>query len=507
MRNIIKSFYIASLSVLFVLNCAGLSSAASMLEDLNNFQESLSGWVEKIEQLENRSSAVEKDLEIKDQQLSEINNTLSSIEGLLSKLDSRVTKVQNMRSVEGVKKALQSFDDALDIFKKRFAEMAKRLEDYEVKVSVLEKVYATAQNPVETVVRELDKQQEIINALSEKVDTQNKSLFMIKEDVNKNKTPSEDLEHKIEEFHERLADLESGTVMRKKDTVVHKGHGTETKGAPSHTADAHDTEAKGHEVTGHESGHKTDRHDTAAHKQDSHEMVGYIDIGMGFFIKDLKFASFGSSCRAGGEMVNKSETYYSTADFVIRVFNNVGKQLGGQDFSIIGFGQRQSKIFDEILTGVNEEEITNYTLYYAKMPSLLARGEGELKMFEREHKGLVTEEAERDLHKENRGEKEEPKVSKGYEDIGNGFSVENVTFSGFGSSSSVVGVIQNHSGADINRASFLMKVFSKEYGLITTVDFSVRHIPEGGSKEFEEIIAGVRPTEIDRHEVTFKDSY
>ncbi|MDR4504985.1 MAG: hypothetical protein MRK01_09380 [Candidatus Scalindua sp.] len=494
----IKMLHVAGTLVLFQFCFSGSSvSAASILEGLNSFQESLAGWVEKVEKLEERSSTVEKDLEAKDKQLAEINRSLSNIESLLSKLDSKLTRVQNMRSVEGVKETLKSYEDVLDVIKKRFSEMVKRLEDQEVKVSVLERVYEATQNPVETMLREMDKQKVIISALTEKMATQDKSLLVIMDDFKKGTSSSEDLGKKIEKLNKRLAELESGAVIVKGGSVAQKGHGTEKKEGSQATGSKDQVAAD----------HKTESHDTGEHKQESDEMKGYIDIGMGFFINDLKFVSFGSSCRVQGEIVNKSKRYYSTADFIIKVFDKVGKQLGGQGFSLIGLSQNHKADFEEILTGVNEEEITSYTLYYAKMPSLLATGEGGLKMLERKHEGVTAEEAAGSLHDEKKEEAEVIEVAKDFKEIGNGFYIGNVTFSGFGSSSSVAGLIQNHSETDIGRAAFRMQIFSKEYGLITKLDFAVRHLKAGESQHFEEIITGVRPTDIDRYEVLFKDSY
>lgn len=500
MRNMIKRFHVAGTLVLFQFCILGSSaSAASILEGLNSFQESLAGWVEKVEKLEERFSTVENDLEAKEKKLAEINSSLSHIESLLSQLDSKLTKVQNMRSVEGVKETLQSFNEVLDVFKKRFAEMAKRLEDQEVKVSVLEKVYETAQNPVETVIRELDQQKEIISALTEKMATQDSSLLVITEDFKKSATSSKDLDKKIKKLTKRLADLESGAVIVKSDSVAQKPHGTETGETPLRE-EPHGTGSKDKVA-------KAGSHGASEHKQESPEMEGYIDIGMGFFVKDVKFISFGSSCRVQGEVVNKSKRRFSTANFVIKVFDKAGKKLREQSFSLIGLNQDQKMVFEEILTGVNEEEITNYTLYYAKMPSLLAKGEGEMKMLERKHEEAVVEGAASGLHGERKRESREVQEAKGFQDIGNGFSLGNVAFSGFGSSSTVTGVVQNHSERDVDRASFRMNVFSKDYGLIMKLDFAVRHLKAGGSQRFEEIITGVRPTDIDRYEVLFKDSY
>jgi hypothetical protein len=96
---------------------------------------------------------------------------------------------------------------------------------------------------------------------------------------------------------------------------------------------------------------------------------------------------------------------------------------------------------------------------------------------------------------------------EGFEGIGNGFYVGNVSFDGFGSSSTVTGNIKNNSESDFYSASFVMKVYSKTYGMITSLDFSVRSIKRGDTKTFEEIITGVQPVDIDRYEVTFKSSY
>ena len=47
-------------------------------------------------------------------------------------------------------------------------------------------------------------------------------------------------------------------------------------------------------------------------------------------------------------------------------------------------------------------------------------------------------------------------------------------FNRFGSSSTVTGVIKNNSENYFQNASFIMKIFSEAYGMITSFDFSVR---------------------------------
>ena len=68
----------------------------------------------------------------------------------MTDLNARVDKVVKMSSLKGVKDIVKSFEGTLDVFKNRFSELAKRLEDQEVKTAVLERIYKTAQKPIET---------------------------------------------------------------------------------------------------------------------------------------------------------------------------------------------------------------------------------------------------------------------------------------------------------------------------------------------------------------------
>ncbi len=65
----------------------------------------------------------------------------------------------------------------------------------------------------------------------------------------------------------------------------------------------------------------------------------------------------------------------------------------------------------------------------------------------------------------------------------------------------------NNSEDDFYNALFVMRVYSKAYGMITSFDFSVRSINSGDTKAFEEIISGVQPVDIDRYEISYKSSY
>lgn len=105
------------------------------------------------------------------------------------------------------------------------------------------------------------------------------------------------------------------------------------------------------------------------------------------------------------------------------------------------------------------------------------------------------------------GKRGTPEELKGFEDIGGGFYAGKVSFTSFGTSSTVTGEIKNNSKNDFYLASFVMKVYSKNFGMITSFDFSVRRLKSGDTKTFEEIISGVSPIDIARYDIMFKSSY
>lgn len=90
--------------------------------------------------------------------------------------------------------------------------------------------------------------------------------------------------------------------------------------------------------------------------------------------------------------------------------------------------------------------------------------------------------------------------------IGNDFSLSNVTFEKFGTSSIVQGKIENESRYDITTVSFVMKLFGREGNMIAEFDFNIMNIKSNESKLFKEMISGVLPSEISRYEIKYKKS-
>jgi hypothetical protein len=241
------------------------------------------------------------------------------------------------------------------------------------------------------------------------------------------------------------------------------------------------------------------------------EKTGLIEIGEGFFVKNIKFEPFGSSSQISGEIMNKSDRDHGMIDFKALAYDKENIPLGDQGFSLYGFNKGTTKPFEEIIVGVRSKEISKYSIYPARMPLVSDTGESVVRIIEIE-KAVAKAEARDEAAPNNLedlifDETALPETLEGFEDIGNGFYAGDVSFDGFGSSSSVTGNIKNNSGNDFYNASFVMKVFSKAYGMITSLDFSVRSINSGDTKAFEEIISGVQPVDIDRYEITFKSSY
>ncbi len=463
----------------------GANSAAGVVEDLQNFQQSLGEWVTNINELNQRLSNLEKNIETKDKQLTDVNQSLSNIEKLLANLNAKVDKVEKMGSVSGVKDILKTYEGTLNVFKKRFSEMAKRLEDQQVKTAVLERIYKTSQKPLETLMTAIDEQKEVVKNIVNRLVEQEKMLLAIEEGFKKQITPPESLVKSIEDLKVRLSDLESGTIVRKKEEIIEKELEVKTK------EEVVSSEAPTEEIS---------------------ETKGFTDIGKGFFIKNVEFKPFGSSSYMKGEIMNKSGIDYSTVDFKVQTYNEEDVPLGGHGFSINGFKKGSTKIFEEVLVGVEPNKIAKYAIFFAEMPLLSTSGEGVVKVIEIKFEVAMAETGvkQSEIEKEKSTAKkawETAKELEGFENIGRGFFVRKVSFTGFGSSSTVSGEIKNNSKKDYNLASFVMKVYSENYGMITSFDFSVRRLKSGDIKTFEEIISGVSPIDIARYEIIFKKSY
>jgi len=483
-----KKILVIVIFIFFLFNFKGSSDAASLIEDLKSFEESLGEWVAQTNELNKRLSELEGEHEAREKQIVDYNQSITNIEDLITDLNAKVDKVAKMSSLKGVKDIVKSFEGTLDVFKKRFSKLAKRVEDQEVKTAVLERIYKTAQKPVETVMQAVDEQKEIVNKLTKRLAEQQKTLLTIKEGLKNQTTPTETLVKSIEELNSRLSNLESGVVVRKTEEIVERKPEAEIKEkveAPKEVA--------------------------KAPIKETIEVKGFIDIGRGFFIKNIEFKPFGSSTYASGEIMNKSDRDHGIAEFKFQVYNKEDVLLESHRFSIGSLRRDSTKAFEEVIVGVNPKNIAKYAVFFAEMSLISATGEEKIKIIERKPKVAMkeTDTKQAEIGKEKSTAKkawETAKELEGFENIGSGFFVKNVSFDSFGSSSTVTGEIKNNSKKDYYLATFVMKIYSN-YGMITNFDFSVRRFKSGDIKPFKEIITGARPVDIDRYEIVLKKFY
>ena len=478
-----KKFLFIVIFIFFLFGFNGSSDAASLIEDLKSFEESLGEWVTQTNELNQRLSELEGKHEARDKKEADFYQSITNIEDLITDLNAKVDKVAKMSSLKGVKDIVKSFEGTLDVFKKRFSKLAKRVEDQEVKTAVLERIYKTAQKPVETVMQAVDEQKEVVNKLAKRLAEQQKTLLTIKEGLNNQTTPTETLVKSIEELNSRLSNLESGVVVRKAEEIVERKPEAEIKEkveAPKEVA--------------------------KAPIKETIEAKGFIDIGRGFFIKNIEFKPFGSSTYASGEIMNKSDRDHGIAEFKFQVYNKEDVLLESYRFSVGSLRRDSTKAFEEVIVGVKPKNIAKYAIFFAEMPLVSATGEEEIKIIERKPK-VAMKQAE--IGKEKLTAKkawETAKELEGFENIGSGFFIRNVSFDSFGSSSTVTGEIKNNSKKDYYLATFVMKIYSN-YGMITNFDFSVRRFKSGDIKPFKEIITGARPVDIARYEIALKKFY
>ncbi len=500
-----KKFLVIAIFVFFLFGFNGSSDAASLIEDLKNFEQSLSEWVTNFDKLEQRFSNLENNLDAKDKQLADFNQSITNIENLVANINTKIEKVEKMGSVSGMKDILKSYEGTLNVFKRRFSEMAKRLEDQEVKTAVLGKIYDTAQKPLETLMQAIDEQKEVINNMAKRLDEQEKTLLAIErgfKQILPTESPAKGAEaavqafrqkqKEIEEINARLSRLESGTIVLKTEEKVER----KPEAGIKEKVVVLETPTEGAKVP----------------TEKPYEMKGFTNIGGGFFIKNIELKPFGSSTYISGEITNKSDRDYSIVDFRIQAYSEENDLLGDHSFSIKGFKRDGTKTFEEVIAGAASERIAKYFIFPAEMPLGSDMGEGTVEMTGKELQVAMAETTVKQPQIEEgkttaKKAWEIAKELEGFENIGNGFFIRNVSFSGFGSSSTVTGEIKNNSKNDLYLASFVMKIYSKDYGMITSFDFSIRRLKSGGIKTFEEIVTGVPPVDISRYEVVFKSSY
>ncbi|MEE8190296.1 MAG: hypothetical protein V3T79_01735, partial [Candidatus Scalindua sediminis] len=71
-----KKILVIAIFVFSLFGFNGSSDAASLIEDLKNFEQSLSEWVANFDKLEERFSDFEKDLQTREKQITDFNKSV-----------------------------------------------------------------------------------------------------------------------------------------------------------------------------------------------------------------------------------------------------------------------------------------------------------------------------------------------------------------------------------------------------------------------------------------------
>ena len=101
----------------------------------------LSVWSKLLNDINERLSKIENNFQINEKQHKKFNRNNENINDMIAKLAARIDEIEKISSLIEVKNILKSFKGTDDVLKKRLSEIAKKLEDTEVKFTVLEKLY------------------------------------------------------------------------------------------------------------------------------------------------------------------------------------------------------------------------------------------------------------------------------------------------------------------------------------------------------------------------------
>ncbi|MDR4506799.1 MAG: hypothetical protein MRJ65_00950 [Candidatus Brocadiaceae bacterium] len=323
-----------SLGFLGIKGAEGQTGSSEVMKELEDFQKSLSGWMQNLDAMGAQFSALQKNM---NETLAPLKELDKGVEKKLDVIAARVKAVEESTSVAEVKGVIDSFGKTFDTFKELFAKLSKRVEDQEIKTSVLEKRYQEAERPLEPFKKEVEN---LKSSVGESLAEQEKTITT--------RLASLDTQAKvIAELEMRLDQLEA---MRK-DTDV---------GTISATAQAPPPGEKEVEEEVVEAEKPVEEKEVVKEEEErisTPEEEGFKEIGEGFYIRNISLTQFGSSSQMQGEIKNLSGNAHSLATFQIKVFDKVGMLLFKQDFSIRSFTQDEVRTFTEIITGYTPADI------------------------------------------------------------------------------------------------------------------------------------------------------
>lgn len=346
---------IASTILVFALfgtgNANGQGGAQEVMKEFDDFQKSLSNWMKNLDNLGSQFAALQKSVGDSITPLKDFEKVIKGNEEKLSSIVSRLEAIEKTSSVAEVKGMLDSFNKTFDVLKKLLSDLAKRVEDQEVKTAVLEKRYQEAQRPLEPIKKAIE---DLNRLVTNKLGEQEKKIETIEEGL---KTRAASLDSTVKAFEGQLktiSDLDARIKKMEKGVVAVAGTVTAEAPPPAVQMPAGTetvTVAKGTETV-----------EVVEEYVPTPEDEGFQGIGDEFYIRNVNLFPFGSSSQIKGEIKNFSDTDRSIATFTIRVFNASDVLLCTQDFSIKTFRKGELRNFNEIFSGYSPVEIARYEI-------------------------------------------------------------------------------------------------------------------------------------------------
>lgn len=429
----------------------------------------LSNWMERMERLADKMDNIEKDID-------SLKNTIESFERREKTLATFAARIEALEQMES--------GQTMNTLKEGLSELRKVVEDQQVITAVLEKKYQEAQRPLEPIKTAIEEQKEVISKLVARIDAQDKRIELMSDSVNKKMMPLAELTKEIDEKMasiSRLSDIINNLEKRGDDMEKALISGLPSLSGASGTSTAETPVSEGEKKFS---------------IADVLKAQGFQETGGGFFVRDVKFKSFGSSVEVSGEVMNDSEENYNVADFRIFVYDDKDTLLRSQDFSVKGINKGNVKPFKEIISGVKVSEAVKYAVTFGRdirpdqitNPTAIKGEETGLNVL---GEGLEKVETA-------------PKIEEGFEDIGNNFYVRNLNIKKFGSSCEITGELKSLSDKYFSIAPFHIKIFNNQKDLIWEQDFSVKGIRGGAIKGFSEFLTGVEPEDVGSYEIRSK---
>jgi hypothetical protein len=311
----------------FLLTGANVISKES--ENSENFETSLEVWSKLLNDVNKRLSKLENNFEVKEKQE---DHNRTDIKDSIANLNARMDKIEEISSVLEIKNILKSFEGTLDVLNKRFSKIVKRLEDIEVKTAIIEKIYQVSQKPLETLMKVIDEEKAVITKMGKKLEEQEKMILAMDKSSKNQITSNETKAEIIKESNDRITEKESENIAGSTGKRV---------------------------VFSEIEPNKTSKSDTE--KPDTQNLT---EIGKGIFTKNVELKPFGSSTKISGEVINKSNIDYSTANFKMHFYEKGGDLLKSHELSVLNFNIGSIKDFDELIPGIEPETIVRYDILF-----------------------------------------------------------------------------------------------------------------------------------------------